>query len=257
MCELFGVSSAKEIAVDGYLDEFFRHSKNHPHGWGLAMFSDNQTLICKEPVQASASVKLREILSQPVQVTNAFAHIRYATIGNIEYTNCHPYTGRDETGRQWTLIHNGTIFDYPPLEPYLNKQRGDTDSERILLYILDQMNLRSKESGDCLSAKERFELLEEIIKRMSRGNKLNLLLYDGEIMYIHSNFVGFLHYLKKKDTVIFSTLPLDGGDWQRLPYMRLLGYRNGELLFEGEQHEYEYQETEENLKFLYQIFANL
>ena len=76
-------------------------------------------------------------LKKSIEVKNAFAHIRYATIGNVEFKNCHPYSDEDNTGRRWTLIHNGTIFEYKPLNAYVKEQSGDTDSERILIHIIN------------------------------------------------------------------------------------------------------------------------
>lgn len=115
MCELFGISSEENYQINDYLKEFFSHSSAHPHGWGLACMDKCDIQIEKEPFQASKSNYLKERLSVPVIVKNAFAHICYATIGNVEYRNCHPYTMRDENSRQWTLVHNGTIFDYQPV----------------------------------------------------------------------------------------------------------------------------------------------
>ena len=130
MCELFGVSARDDFYANNYLKAFYAHSDFHPHGWGLACVSRNSALVEKESVKASESNYLRERLSQPITEKLLLAHIRYATIGNVEYKNCHPFTGKDCTGRRWTLIHNGTIFDYPALYPYLKTQKGDTDSER-------------------------------------------------------------------------------------------------------------------------------
>lgn len=137
MCEIFAALFNKEKCVNNYLKLFYAHSNNHPHGWGLA-YTDGQNIsIEKEPMQASKSCYLKERLSQPIISKTILAHIRYATIGNVEYRNCHPYSKRDKFSRRWTLIHNGTIFDYPPLNKFLRIQRGDTDSERILLYIIE------------------------------------------------------------------------------------------------------------------------
>lgn len=110
MCELFGISSKNPYSINTYLKEFFSHSGVHPHGWGMAFMEGNQVQIEKEPIQATKSNYLKERLTVPVLVRNAFAHIRYATIGNVEYRNCHPYTQRDYSKRQWTLVHNGTVL---------------------------------------------------------------------------------------------------------------------------------------------------
>lgn len=257
MCELFGISSQEHVQINDYLQEFFSHSDKHPHGWGLACMDGNEISLEKEPVQASKSRYLKERLSVAIQVNTAFAHIRYATIGNVEYRNCHPYTLKDNSGRRWTLVHNGTIFDYPPLNRYISVQNSDTDSERILLHIVDQMNEAETYGQHNLSVEERFRILDSLIVKMSVGNKLNLLLYDGEILYVHTNFADSLYKLERQNQVLFSTVPLSREAWQPVTFTTLLAYRQGKEILQGTNHGNEYVENEENLKFLYQIFSNL
>ena len=246
MCELFGLSALNKYEANEYLKTFYSHSTNHPHGWGLACIGRNGALIEKE-----------SILSQPVESRIMLAHIRYATIGNVEYKNCHPFTGKDNTGRRWTLIHNGTIFDYPLLNPYIQKQMGDTDSERVFLYLLDKLNAAQEKKGERLMFEERFELFDHIICDMARGNKLNLLFSDGKYLYAHTNCKGTLYYLTKSNLTLLSTVPLSEEAWQPLPFTRLTAFYNGKLLKTGTNHEHEYIESEENIKLLYRIFANL
>ena len=257
MCEILGACHNKEYYMNDYLKIFYRHSNNHPHGWGLACADDQDISIEKEPLQASKSHYLKKRLSQPIIAKTVLAHIRYATIGNVEYKNCHPYSKKDNFSRRWTLIHNGTIFDYQPLHKFLKQQKGETDSERILLYIIEQINNIQKISGNPLDADERFYLLDNIVSNMAKGNKLNLLIYDGEYMYAHTNYAGSLHYLESENGIIFSTLPLTDEGWQKFPFTTLHAYKNGQLAFIGTNHKNEFIENEESLKYLYQIFSHL
>lgn len=257
MCELFGVSSKKDVALNKYLKEFFSHSVKHPDGWGISFMGDGEPLVEKEPLCALKSRYLTSYLSKPIIGKNMFAHIRYATIGNVEYNNCHPMVRQDAAGRWWTLIHNGTIFEFEPLHPYVRLQEGDTDSERILMYIVDCINSEETRLGHLLSGEERFRLLDEITVSMSEENKLNFLLYDGECMYSHTNYRDTLSYLKQDDTVIFSTLPLGTEEWKAVPFTTLLAWKDGKLLQEGTNHGHEYIDNPDNIKTLYQIFSNL
>lgn len=257
MCELFGISSAESCQINRYLKEFFEHSTAHPHGWGMASMEKTQVQIEKEPMQASKSIYLKERLSVPILMKNGLAHIRYATIGNVEYKNCHPYTMKDASGRQWTLIHNGTIFDYQPLDKYVNIQNGDTDSERILLYLVGLVSQRENELQRQLNEEERFRLLDAAFVKMSKGNKLNLMLYDGELFYVHTNYAKSLYELKKENQVLFSTTPLSEEDWYPVTFTTLLAYKMGRLILTGTNHGNEYKDSEENLKLLYSIFAEL
>lgn len=253
MCELFGVCANKPQYINDYLKKFYCHSQSHPHGWGLACINGDDVNIEKEPIQALKSHYLKHRLSLPIQSPIVLAHIRYATIGNVEYVNCHPYSMRDRFGIRWTLIHNGTIFQYPILDKYVQKQKGSTDSERILLYIIDQFN----KQDHLLNTEERCALLDYLITDMSKGNKLNLVLTDGDNMYVHTNYADSLYSLYDDKSVIFSTKPLTHDDWTPVAMMTLLVYRDGKLLYTGTKHDYQYYDDQDNTRYLYQIFSDL
>lgn len=257
MCEIFGVSSKDEQYLSEYIRKFYSHSNEHPDGWGLAILDGNEAMIEKEPVQASKSLYLKHRLSQPVYARNAFAHIRYATIGNVEYCNCHPYSRKDHSGRRWTLVHNGTIFEYDPLNKYSKVQTGDTDSERILLYLVEQMDHYADKLGRVPDAGERFRCLDAIVGELSVENKLNFLLYDAENMYVHTNYKDSLYYLVQEGSILFCTRPLSEEPWQPVPFTTLLAYHGGKQVYTGTNHGNEYFDNEENLKMLYQIFSGL
>lgn len=257
MCELFGISSAKKIPVNDLLREFFSHSDKHPNGWGLATFDHGSASIEKEPVQASRSVYLKERLNHKLCATTLLAHIRYATVGNMEYDNSHPFVRRDAGGRSWVLIHNGTIFDYPALSPYQYRQEGETDSERILLYLVDQIDREQAAAGRALEASERFALLDSLIADMAKGNKLNLIFYDGELMYVHTNYASSLYVCEGGGTAAFCTVPLKAGCWKPVPFTALCAYRDGQRVFQGQPHGHEYIDNDSDLKYLFAAFANL
>ena len=257
MCMLFGLSAQQNIVTNEYLKAFFGHSAKHPHGWGLAVLGTEGAVIEKESLEASRSNYLRERLSAPIESKLLLAHIRYATIGHVEYKNCHPFTGRDAAGRRWTLSHNGTIFDCPALSKYFGMQRGETDSERILLYLLDRLNAAQRDVGNGLRFSERFDLLDALVSDMSGGNKLNLMLSDGRDLYIHTNCRDTLFSLEKGGAVLFATVPLTDEDWEPVPFTTLLAYRDGKRVKTGTNHGNEYIEDPEHLKYLYQIFSDL
>lgn len=260
MCEIFGISASFPCVINDYLKTFYSHSSLHPHGWRLAYRAEENSSalkIYKGKEPAFKSKYLEEKLSEPVVTDLALAHIRYATIGNVEFKNCHPHKKADRLGHQWTLIHNGTIFDFKPLDKFISYQSGDTDSERILLYIVDEVNKKQGQLYRGLSPQERFMLIDEIICRMSKGNKLNLILYDGEFMYVHTNYANSLYFLNKGDCALFSTQPLSLENWQNVTFTTLVVYKWGKQVFTGTNHNNVYIENEENLKYLYQIFSNL
>ena len=250
MCELFGVSSKRCVLINNYLNEFYSHSEEHPHGWGLAIMQENQSIIEKQPKKASESEELQNILSKPIIVEHAFAHIRLATMGYTDSFNCHPFSRIDNAGRTWTLVHNGTIFKYEALNQYITSQIGETDSERILLYIIDQINDLQDELERSLNPEECFQLLEEIITELAEGNKLNVMIFNGEFMYIHANYKNSLYYLEKDDTIFVSTRQLSTEEWNEFPINKLIGIKNSEVIYRGRTHNYEYIITEEHFNFI-------
>ncbi|SFB93509.1 class II glutamine amidotransferase [Ruminococcus albus] len=231
MCELIGFSAARPTDIKEQLKEFYSHSASNPHGWGI-MYGDRLIRGCE---RASDSAAVERLVKTIEDQTTTLGHIRFATVGSIKLENCHPFTGRDITGRQWTLIHNGTIYSGSRLIPYLNNQSGDTDSERLFLFLMDTLN-SAQQNGE-LSQKERCELVDNFIQEMSHKNKLNLMIYDGELIYIHKNMKDTMLYRKLGSGYIFATTALDNGEWDDVPIAQLLVYKDGEQVYIGRQHD--------------------
>ena len=250
MCEMLGISAKRKVQANDILREFYSHAERHPHGWGLAAFNDAGVPdIEKEAIKATESEYLRKRLSEPIEESVLLAHIRLATVGHLECRNSHPFTAADNCGRIWTLEHNGTIFNGAKLNRYMGLQFGSTDSERILLRLVDIVNERQIRYGRALDWKERFAALDDLIWELAGGNKLNLLVYDGEILYAHTNFRGSLYVRQLEGELVFSTKPLSGDGWKPLPLTRLVAAKDGEIVREGAAHEKEYIYNPNELSF--------
>lgn len=257
MCELFGVNTPGKIQLNHLLDVFFSHGDKHPHGWGMAFFENSTVQMEKQAVTATKSARLREYKNQRIISDCMIAHIRLATKGNMEYENCHPFIRKDEMGRTWTLAHNGTIFEGEMMDSYFYVQEGQTDSERILYLLADRMNDRYRENGYPLDASERFRVVDDLICEIANGNKLNLLLFDGEYLYVHTNCRNSLYLSRRYGGYVFSTVPLDGQVWKPLPLNTLLAFQNGKLMQTGTDHGYEYVEDPEKMRLLFLDYSTL
>ena len=233
MCELLGFSSSRETDIRVYLNEFFSHGIQHPHGWGFMRENQGSTEIIKEAVSSVESNKIARIIEETLPQKTTLAHIRLATIGSIRFENCHPYSQTDYSGRSWTLIHNGTIYSGKQLMKYMHTQIGDTDSERISLALLDEINEKQPKT-----AKQRFDVVDNFVVSLSKRNKLNLMIYDGELLYVHQNMRDTLYYKSENDGIVFSTKPLDNGDWKLYPMTQLCAFQSGKKVFEGTKHEH-------------------
>jgi glutamine amidotransferase len=269
--------------------EFFTHANKNPHGWGFADFSGAQTELLRCPEPANRSTLASQLLAQPLTLANALVHIRMATVGQIELDNCHPFVAADASGRKWTLIHKGTVFDYSPLDPYFTLQQGSTDSERILLYLIDQINRAGANKATELTAAERFAVFERLTREISVGACLNLIVFDGEQFFLHANYKNAIRLLHCADCALFCTSALTSipaqvatsADerapehpqtgrrstqphtspvlpcWEDLPLCTAFAYRQGRLIRQGQPHTHEYFDNEEDTRYLYQDFAAL
>ena len=264
MCELLGITSERPYNANSILSVFYTHSRDNEDGWGLAVFHRKGVSMEKEPVKALNSAYLRQRLSREVTSRNLFAHVRKATIGQMEYANCHPFIWDDDSGRTWTLVHNGTIFEPGGSGGYSAMQEGTTDSEKFLIYIVERSNelIRTRGEGYMDIPSNRFLMMEDIIAEMSRGNKLNILLFDEEYMYVHTNSLGTLHMAERDGVRFFATKPLYSEEltdieWEQVPMYRLLVYKDGEHVWSGHPHSNDFDDSEHDYSSLHSAFAAL
>ena len=258
MCELFCFNSKAPKEVNKPLNQFYNHSDKHPHGWGLANIKSDRYIIDKEPVKASESEKLAQILSKPIVGKTVFAHIRLATIGKLTPSNCHPFVKKDNSGRCWMLMHNGTVFNYPGLEKYQEIQKGSTDSERILLFIIDKVNEFEKSKNALLTTEERFNLITDIISDLSRENKINIMICDGELTYVHTNLKDSLHSLRTDNGLILTSCPLnDDKNWKTVDINKIYGLKDGKIILESKNHGNEFIFTEKHEEIIREAIKSL
>lgn len=257
MCDILGVNAKRKIKMNGLLGTFFSHSEEHRNGWGLALLDEELFSIDREPRKAIDSLYLKGKLNGNIETSRCIAHIRKATIGEVNENNTHPFSVCDDSGRRWILAHNGTIFDSEVLAPYQYTQVGTTDSERILLYIVDQINNGYRNGCHKLNKDERIHTVEEAIKAIVPGNKVNLIVYDGDLFYVHKNEPGTLYEKDCEGGVMFATVPLEPVGWHEFAQNQLMVYRDGELVCAGEKHDNTYIHNEEKMKLLYFAYSGL
>ncbi len=254
MCELLGLTSDKKIRMNELLETFFSHSVEHPDGWGLALLDQDPISIEKEPKKAADSSFLKELLAQNIETSQCVAHIRKASIGEVSLKNTHPFLKHDAAGRLWVLAHNGTLFDPRVIAPYRHLQEGATDSESVLIYIIDEINKRPDSDRE----EVRIRVVEDVVRSIvSPDNRLNLLLYDGDCFYVHTNHPGSLHKKEENGTVLFSTRPLENTGWEEAPQNRLMVFRRGQLICIGQKHGGTYIHDEERMNHLYRTYSQL
>lgn len=242
MCELFGYSSSVKTDIHTYLNTFYSHSVVNPDGFGLKVLDKESKVYMRQPMAAVLSSKLKQLLGTEFRVSSCIGHIRYATQGKRSVDNCHPFSVQDITGRRWTLAHNGFIKDCKETERLKNTQQGETDSERVLLYIVSCINklqmknaLNSVHNQDYVQVSQisRIQAVEEAIIYLSSLGKLNLLISDGTLFYEFSNLEGTLYQTTVNKGVMFATKPLTKKGWKAVPLARMQVFKEGNHIYTG------------------------
>lgn len=237
MCELFAINARSPQVANDYLRTFYSHSVEHPDGWGLSWRENGAIRLVKEPVRAVDSQLLAELLEQPLAARNMVGHIRKATHGIHSYENCHPFVEEDVLGTEWCVAHNGIVVNDDLLAGYTNWETGQTDSECVVLFLLDVLEEAERRNNGRLDFDLAFYALAAAISQLSVGNLLNLVISDGTCTYVHTNSpTPTLHYLQKDEAVIVSTQPLDDGPWQPVPSRRLVAFCEGQLVRMAPEH---------------------
>lgn len=246
MCELFAINARRPVRANEHLRLFYQDSVEHPHGWGLAWREGDRVMLHKEELRAIDSVYLDYLLDEPVRSSHVVAHIRNATMGTLTYNNCHPFMRRDLAGTRWIVAHNGTILDDHLTSGYGAYAVGDTDSEQVVIYLVDALDDVIERKGGPLTFGERFVVLAHAMEDLSQDNKLNLVIDDGEYTYVHTNTVRPTLYARVVGgTAFFCTRPLEDGEgWQELPQNRLIAYRDGRMMRMGARHSFSMDDEE-------------
>ena len=232
MCEIYAISASRQVKNDEYLREFFSDSRWNPHGWGLAWHDGENLKLFKEPVTAFESSYLEYLIDMGISCEMLVAHIRNATRGLINYANCHPFVALDLSGRRWMLLHNGTVIRDELIRPYESQQAGTTDSERVLLLMIDRMNEAIARKGSGLDADERYAVLARLMADLSGGNKLNLVIDDGERIYAHTNTIQPTLYANRQPGIVYlCSRPLgDDLPWEPLTRCALFALERGRIV---------------------------
>jgi predicted glutamine amidotransferase len=204
MCRLLGIVANKEVdfrfSLFGEASKNLRtQSEDNPDGWGIAIFSETgQVAITKSPLKASGDRIFDQTASSGVGRI-LVAHVRKASSGSNRLENTHPF---EMDG--WVFAHNGTIHNKEKIEKniepsFMDKVKGDTDSERYFALILSQFardRILPDSEKDALVTS-----LSSAIKRVRDeigGSGLNFLLSNGRFLFAFKN--GRSLYLLKRDS---------------------------------------------------------
>jgi glutamine amidotransferase len=186
MCELLGLNSnvptAATFSFSG-LSARGGQTGDHVDGFGMAFHDGEDCRVYRDAGRACDSPVADFLRRQPLRARTVLAHVRKATQGAVDLSNCHPFQ-REWLGRQWLFCHNGDLGAHrPPLDGGA-LPAGSTDSEWAFCWLLAQLRRRFA------SAPEWPELapaLAELVPQLAAHGVFNMLLTDGRALYAHAS----------------------------------------------------------------------
>lgn len=188
MCQLFAlncnVPSAVTFSFTGFSARGGRTGE-HADGFGLAFHDGQGCRVFIDNERASDSALADFLRRHPIRARTALAHIRKATQGPVQVSNCHPFV-REWQGRHWSFCHNGDLKDFRPRLAGHYLPVGSTDSEWAFCWMLQELRRRFG-ARRAPGWRQLAPAIAELAEQIARHGRFNFLLSDGEALYAHSS----------------------------------------------------------------------
>jgi predicted glutamine amidotransferase len=160
MCRLLGMTAGTSAASATFWlleasDSLEVQSRRNVDGTGIGFFDPaGAPVLDKEPVPGFRDRRFSSVAKHATSTTFV-AHVRLATAGGRTRLNTHPFAMR---GR--IMAHNGGFGETARLDsklgPYRQLVLGDTDSERYLALMTQQIDLHDGDVGAGIAAAARW-----------------------------------------------------------------------------------------------------
>ncbi|MCV2361259.1 class II glutamine amidotransferase [Paucibacter sp. TC2R-5] len=197
MCQLFALNSNTPSDVTFSFTGFSARggaTGEHVDGWGMAFHDERGCQVFIDEKPASQSPLAEFLRRHPIKANSVLAHIRKATRGAVQLSNCHPFQ-RQWRGRHWAFCHNGTLENFAPALESGFQPVGSTDSEAAFCWLLQQLEQRFVDVDAAPSWAELAPVLAELSAELASYGSFNIVLSDGEAVYTHCS--TRLHWLSR------------------------------------------------------------
>mmetsp|Transcript_10339 Transcript_10339/g.30249 ORF Transcript_10339/g.30249 Transcript_10339/m.30249 type:complete len:415 (+) Transcript_10339:242-1486(+) len=206
-CQLLGMNCATPTDFTFSLKGFCKRGGEtdiHSDGWGVAFYEGKGIRQFHDSSPACSSPMANFLESNPIRTYNMMSHLRYATVGEVELSNVHPFCRemwginfafamngdipmfkRDPNAKLRTLEDNG---DSPCKDENYYHSVGNTDSEAAFCAILNALRVKFRQLPSLPVLKNALhELCEEIIREDPEGTIMNFLLTCGpDTLWVYS-----------------------------------------------------------------------
>ena len=219
--------------------------------WGIAFFEGKASRVFLDSLPATDSPVARMVREYPIKSLNTIAHIRKATIGEVNLSNTQPYS-REAWGMNWIFAHNGDLWNYNPVISGRYQPVGTSDSERAFCMIMNALTDKYPQCPPPLP--QLYRDLDELSKPIASYGTFNFLMSNGQILFARCSTdlcyiirkapfpkahlvdkditVDFTPLTTENDKVtVIATQPLtDNEEWVKFEKDQLIAFKNGDPL---------------------------
>lgn len=192
MCQLLGMNGNTPTDIVFSFTGFATRAAEHKDGFGIAFFEGPGVRCFVDHTSANTSPVAAMVKRYPIRSKQVIAHIRKATQGRVALENTHPFV-RELWGRYWVFAHNGDLKDFHPKLHAAFHPVGDTDSERALCWLLQEL---AKNHASLPSVEHLTETLRELAAPLAVHGSFNFLLSNGDALWAHAS--THLHWLVRQ-----------------------------------------------------------
>lgn len=249
MCRLLALINSKGEEAWTTLDRFRNLAKTgkvppksaigHKDGWGIAAYKKGEVVyFFKNKDNALDDEEYQKTVHELEKINpNAIiGHLRKSSCGLNKIENTHPF----ENGN-YIFCHNGTIFNsgkIPLNDEFRKLAKGETDSEKLFLYIL-QILKESKKSTPKITESAILRAIARIRNNMDY-TAMNFIFSNGEFLWALRDFnennaivkkenLGDYYSLyvglnKKRKSLVVSSevLKLESAEWKEIKNKELI-----------------------------------
>lgn len=187
MCRLFAMIGDAPLPVSGAIEPFTALCKKgavlpcatpgHEDGWGFSGFSKGRAVYFDRQMKALEATpeRLPAVIQRIVSIESPLVvgHLRKGATHLVEMGDVQPFHYRD-----WVFAHNGNIFDAQKLDIADYQTQGRTDSERFLVWLVDQV-------GVAIDPTEALAEILSTVREKLHFNSLTFLLSEGTTLWAY------------------------------------------------------------------------
>ena len=196
MCELLALSANTPTDICFSFAGLIQRGGNtgpHQDGWGITFYEGNGCRSFKDPEPSCHSPIAKFVADYPIKSHAVISHIRQGNRGRVGLENTHPFT-REMWGKNITFAHNGQLTNYRHLKSDNYLPIGNTDSELLFCWILEQLKQKyPKRPRNMATA---FRYVAKLCQQIETMGVCNVLMTDGVHMLAYCS--NNLHFITRR-----------------------------------------------------------